>query len=213
MAAMDSQLAEIARAAKGFMPDDEGLALYEAAIETPASGPWIEIGSYCGKSAVYLGAAARAQGAVLYSIDHHRGSEENQPGEEYHDPDVVDEDGRVDTLGWFRSTIEEAGLTDRVIGVVGDSAVIAGTWATEVALVFIDGGHSQSAAHTDYESWAPKVMPGGLLVIHDVFPDPAQGGRTPFEIYRRALDSGDFVEVSATGSLRVLRALRAPSGS
>ena len=209
---MDSRLAEIARAAKGFMPDDEGLALYAAALEAPARGPWLEIGSYCGKSAVYLGAAARAQGTVLYSIDHHRGSEENQPGEEYHDPDVVDENGRVDTLGWFRSTIEEAGLTDCVIGVVGDSAVIARTWAPEVALVFIDGGHSQSAARTDYESWAPKVMLGGLLVIHDVFPDPAQGGRPPFEIYRRALDSGDFVEVSGTGSLRVLRALREPSG-
>ena len=195
------------------MPDDEGLALYEAALEVPLSGPWLEIGSYCGKSAVYLGAAARARDTVLYSIDHHRGSEENQPGEEYHDPDLVDEEGRVNSLPWFQATIEEAGLTDRVVGVLGSSATVAASWTTPLALVFIDGGHSRGAAHADYGSWAPKLMAEGLLAIHDVFPDPADGGRPPFEIYERALGSDDFVDVSATGSLRVLRALREPSGN
>ena len=210
---MDPQLLDVARAAKGFMPDEEGLALYDAAITAPSGAPWLEIGSYCGKSAVYLGAAARARGTVLYSIDHHRGSEENQPGEEYHDPDLVDEEGRVNSLPWFHATIEAAGLTDRVVGVLGSSAIVAASWETPLALVFIDGGHSQSAAHADYGSWAPKLMAEGLLVIHDVFPDPADGGRPPFEIYRRALDSGDFIEVSATGSLRVLRSVRVPSGN
>ena len=195
------------------MPDDEGLALYEAALEVSVSGPWLEIGSYCGKSAVYLGAAARERDTVLYSVDHHRGSEENQPGEEYHDPDLLDDEGRVNSLPWFQATIEEAGLTDRVIGVLGTSGVIAASWATPLALVFIDGGHSHSAAFADYTSWAPKLLPEGLLVIHDVFPDPADGGRPPFEIYERALRSNDFEEVSATGSLRVLRALREPLGS
>ena len=195
------------------MPDDEGLALYEAALEVPVPGPWLEIGSYCGKSAVYLGAAARERDTVLYSVDHHRGSEENQPGEEYHDPDLVDEEGRVNSLPWFQATIEEAGLTDRVVGVLGTSAVVARSWSSPLALVFIDGGHSRDAAHTDYGSWAPKLAAEGLLAIHDVFPDPTDGGRPPFEIYQRALDSDDFVDVSATGSLRVLRALREPSGN
>lgn len=205
---MDDELAEIARAAKGFMPDDEGLALYEAglaAAKVAGLGPLLEIGSYCGRSAIYLGAAAKEAGTVLYSIDHHRGSEENQPGEEYHDPDVVDEDGRVDTLPWFRSAIEEAGLTKHVVGIVGESAVVARSWATPLAFVFLDGGHSRSAAQTDYESWAPKVQVGGSLAIHDVFPDPADGGRPPFEIYERALASEAFEEIAATGSLRVLR--------
>ena len=185
------------------MPDDEGLALYEAGLA--AGGPMLEIGSYCGKSAIYLGAAARATDTVLYSVDHHRGSEENQSGEEFHDPDLVDEEGRVDSLPWFRSTIEEAGLTDRVVGMVGVSEVVAREWHTPLAFVFIDGGHSRSAAQTDYESWAPKVHVGGSLVIHDVFPDPADGGRPPFEVYERALASGAFEEIGATGSLRVLR--------
>lgn len=204
---MDQTLLEIAQAAKGFMPDDEGLALYEAGLDAARNGPLLEIGSYCGKSAVYLGAAAKERGSSLFSIDHHRGSEENQPGEEYHDPDLVDEEGRVDTLPWFRSTIEEAGLSNWVIGVVGSSPKVARAWSTPLALVFIDGGHSRAAADADYLSWAPKLMAGGLLAIHDVFPDPADGGRPPFEIFERARASGGFEELQGCGSLRVLRKL------
>jgi predicted O-methyltransferase YrrM len=204
---MDETLLEIAQAAKGFMPDDEGLALYEAGLDAARDGPLLEIGSYCGKSAVYLGAAAKERGSSLFSIDHHRGSEENQPGEEYHDPDLVDEEGRVDTLPWFRSTIEEAGLSNWVIGVVGSSPKVARAWTTPLALVFIDGGHSRVAADADYLSWAPKLMTGGLLAIHDVFPDPADGGRPPFEIFERARASGGFEELQGCGSLRVLRKL------
>lgn len=199
---MDEELRAIAGAAKGFMPEEEGLALYEAGLAS--GGPMLEIGSYCGRSAIYLGAAARATDSVLFSIDHHRGSEENQPGEEYHDPDIVDENGRVDTLPWFRSAIEEAGLTNHVVGIVGESAIVARAWATPLAFVFIDGGHSRPAAQTDYDSWASKLMPGGSLAIHDVFPDPADGGRPPFEIYELALASGEFTEVTSAGSLRVL---------
>jgi hypothetical protein len=71
--------------------------------------------------------------------------------------------------------------------------------------LFIDGGHGPEPAHRDYEGWAPWVTLGGVLAIHDVFPDPADGGRPPFEIYRRALDSGGFDEIDAVGSLRALR--------
>jgi len=205
---VDEALLEVARAAPGFMPDNEGRALHQAGLDGGRLGPLLEIGSYCGKSAVYLGAAARARGTVLYSIDHHRGNEENQPGEGYHDERFVDEHGRVDTLPEFRRTIESAALGDVVVGIVGISAVVAGAWSTPLGLVFIDGGHSQAAADADYEGWAPHVAPGGLLAIHDVFPDPADGGRPPYEIYRRALASGDFDEVAATGSLRVLRLAR-----
>lgn len=187
------------------MPDDEGLALYAAGCRTRPPGAWVEIGSYCGKSTVYLGAAALSTRRVVFSIDHHRGSEENQPGEQYHDPDLVDGDGRVDTLGCFRATIARAGLDDCVVAIVGDSIVVARSWSTPVALLFLDGGHSAAAAHSDYESWGPKVVTGGTLAIHDVFPDPADGGRPPFEIYQRALGSGAFEETGGCGSLRVLR--------
>jgi MMP 1-O-methyltransferase len=201
---MDERLMEIARKVPGFMPEDEGRALYDTGLTALRGHPWIEVGSYCGKSAVYLGAAARQVGAVLYSIDHHRGSEEHQVGEEYHDPRLIDASGRVDTLPEFRRTIARAELDDVVLGIAGDSAVISATWSTPLSLVFIDGGHSAAAAHADYEGWGPWVAVGGLLVIHDVFEDPADGGRPPFEIYRRALDSGAFEERAGRQSLRVL---------
>ena len=204
---MDDALRKAAEAARGFMPPDEGLALYDAAAATTIDGPFLEIGSYCGKSAIYLGAAARTRGTVLFSVDHHRGSEENQPGWEYHEPDLVDPAvGRIDTLPFFRRTIHDAGLEDVVIATVADSPTLARFWDTPLAFLFIDGGHGTEPAHRDYELWTPKLAPGGTLAIHDVFPDPADGGRPPYEIYCRALESGRFEDRSATGSLRVLRA-------
>ncbi|MCQ8835443.1 class I SAM-dependent methyltransferase [Streptomyces malaysiensis] len=189
------------------MPLDEGLALYAAAVRAGALGlPLVEVGTYCGRSTILLADAARAAGTVAVTVDHHRGSEEQQPGWEYHDPDVVDpEVGRMDTLPTFRRTLHQAGLEDHVIAVVGRSPQVAAVWGRPVGLVFIDGGHTDEHASADYEGWAPHLTPGGLLVIHDVFPDPADGGQAPYRIYRRALASGAFTEVSATHSLRVLR--------
>ncbi|MER7875879.1 class I SAM-dependent methyltransferase [Streptomyces solisilvae] len=189
------------------MPLDEGLALYAAAVRAGALGlPLVEVGTYCGRSTILLADAARVAGTVAVTVDHHRGSEEQQPGWEYHDPDVVDpEVGRMDTLPTFRRTLHQAGLEDHVIAVVGRSPRVAAVWGRPVGLVFIDGGHTDEHASADYEGWAPHLAPGGLLVIHDVFPDPADGGQAPYRIYRRALASGAFTEVSATHSLRVLR--------
>jgi predicted O-methyltransferase YrrM len=187
------------------MPDEEGLALHEAGLEAASVGPLLEVGTYCGKSAVYLGAAARAAGTVLVTVDHHRGSEENQAGWEHHDPEVVDpETGRMDTLPFFRRTIERAGLEDVVVAIVGDSPTIARYWATPLGLVFVDGGHALAVALADYEGWAPHLAPEGLLVLHDVFEDPAQGGQAPYVVWQRAVADG-FEPASATGSLRVLR--------
>ncbi|MDP6606697.1 MAG: class I SAM-dependent methyltransferase [Dehalococcoidia bacterium] len=202
---MDERLRRLAADAIGFMPEREGLALYEAACAVAASGPLLEVGSYCGKSALYLGAAARQAGTLLYSVDHHRGSEENQAGWEHHDERLVDPDsGRMDTLPFFRRTIEGAGLEQTVVAIVGESPAVARHWRTPLALVFIDGGHAEQHAQADYEGWARWVAGDGLLLIHDVFPDPADGGQAPFHIYERALSSGEFEERRVVGSLRVL---------
>ena len=212
-AAVDPTLQALAEAAVGFMPPDEGLALHEAALAAGAAvpgAPFVEIGSWCGKSSVYLGAAAHERGTVLFAVDHHRGSEENQAGWEHHDPALVDSrTGSLDTLPTFRRTIWEAGLEGAVVAVVGDSPTVAAHWSTPCAFLFIDGGHGDAPAHADYDSWSPAVADGGTLAIHDVFPDPADGGRPPYEVYLRALDDG-FVETSATGSLRVLVRKRRP---
>ena len=200
---MKAELQALAQRVRGFMPHDEGLALYRAAADVAELGPLVEIGSYCGKSAVYLGAGAAEAGGVLFTIDHHHGSEEMQAGWEHHDADLVDpQTGRMDSLPILRQTLVDAGLEGTVVAVVGDSVTVAAHWS-RVALVFIDGGHGEAPAHADYEAWSPKVMAGGLLAIHDVFPDPADGGRPPYEIYLRALDDG-FADHAAQGSLRVL---------
>jgi len=202
-------LFSLARAATGFMPDDEGEALYLAALRAGASfqvATFVEIGAWCGKSSVYLGAAAEETGAVLFSLDHHHGSEENQAGWEHHDPSLVDPaSGRIDTLPHWRSTIGRARLEPSVVGVVGDSPTVSAHWSTPVAFCFIDGGHGADPAWADYRGWAPKVSEDGWLAIHDVFPDPADGGRPPYDIWRAALDSEEFIEDGECGSLRVLR--------
>jgi len=193
---------------KGFLRAAEGEALYQAALDCAVRAPVAEIGSYCGKSSVYLGTACRDRDGLLFCIDHHCGSEENQPGWPYHDPELWDPDaGRLDTLPYFRSTVRTAGLENWVIPVVGRSAVIGRCWQTPLSMLFIDGGHTMEAALADYRLWARHVLPNGLLAIHDVFPDPADGGRPPFEIYRLALQSGLFEERTCVNSLRILQRL------
>ena len=198
--------------ADGFMPEDEGRALYAAALDGARFGPLVEIGTYLGRSAILLAAAARARGRKLVTVDHHRGSEEHQPGWEYHDPGLLDPElGLMDTLPGARRALARAGVERDVVLVVGRSPDVAALWSTPIGFLFIDGGHTDEAARADYEGWAPLVAPGGLLAIHDVFPDPADGGQAPHRIYLRALESGRFTEDpvhSGTGSLRVLRCVR-----
>ncbi|MFE7072509.1 class I SAM-dependent methyltransferase [Streptomyces sp. NPDC057620] len=195
--------------AKGFMPVREGLALYGAAVEAGRLGlPLLEVGTYCGRSTILLADAAREAGVTAITVDHHRGSEEQQPGWEYHDPSTVDPElALMDTLPTFRRTLHRAGLENHVVAVVGRSPQIAAFWNSPLGLVFIDGGHTDEHASGDYEGWAPHVAEGGLLLIHDVFPDPVDEftGQAPYRVYLRALESGAFTEVSATDSLRVLR--------
>ena len=202
------ELVSLAKELRGFMPDDEGLALVDAALEAGRRAPggtMLEVGAWCGKSGVYLGAAAEATGSVLFSLDHHRGSEENQLGWEHHDADLVDEaDGRLNTLPHWQRSIAAAGLEHTVIGLVGDSPVVAAHFETPLSFLFIDGGHGSEPAWSDYRNWTPKVQFEGILAIHDVFEDPADGGRPPYEIYCACLESGAFRDLSATGSLRVL---------
>jgi predicted O-methyltransferase YrrM len=176
-------------------------------------GPVLEVGTYCGKSAIYLGAAAREVGGTVVTVDHHRGSEENQAGWEHHDATLVDDEiGLMDTLPTFRRTLALAGLEDQVVAVVGRSTTVSALWRTPLSMLFIDGGHAEVHAHHDYTGWAPWLMTGGLLVIHDVFLDPADGGRPPYDVFLRALDGGAFEEVEALGSMRVLRRAQGDAG-
>lgn len=208
MTSRTEKLLALAEGVKGFMPRDEGLALFSHAAslgEGVPGGTWLEIGAWCGKSTVYLGAAAEATASVLYSLDHHHGSEENQAGWEHFDEALVDPaDGRLNTLPAWQRTIADARLEESVVGLVGPSVVVASHFAQPLELLFIDGGHGADVAWADFHAWTPKVLSGGLLMIHDVFEDPRDGGRPPHEIYVAALGGGAFVERAAVGSLRVL---------
>jgi len=192
-------------AVPGFMPDDEGAALH-AAAGTVDGGTWLEIGTYCGKSTLLLASAARRAGAHVVTVDHHHGSEENQPGWPWHDRSLVDPaTGRLDTLPAFRQTLD-AHLADVVTAVVGTTRQVAAWWTTPLRLLFLDGNHTEEVAQHDYRAFAPHLEPGGLLLVHDVFPDPADGGQAPWHVVQAALASGRFEEASVHGSLRVLRA-------
>ena len=200
------EVLEAFRAAPGFMPEDEGLALYAAAVDVAPLGPLIEIGSYCGRSTVLLAGAAATAGTHVVTIDHHRGSEEHQPGWEYHDPTLVDPVvGRIDTLPIFRRVIATSGLEEHVIAVTARSQDVGRYWSHGAGLVFVDGSHTDESAQRDYAAWADHVVDGGLLAIHDVFADPAEGGQAPYRIYQRALEEGMFIETEGCRSLRLLR--------
>ena len=199
-------LRDLPKQVKGFMDEEEGMRLYELAKEASTLGPCLEIGSYCGKSTIYLGQGCKESDGILFSIDHHRGSEEHQPGEEYHDPELFDtECNNMDSFRTFRKTIELASLEEVVVPIVAKSSVTAKQWATPLSLVFIDGGHSYEAAYTDYTSWSHHIIAEGYLVIHDIFKDPNEGGQAPYDIYKLALDSGLFEECPMVKTLGVLR--------
>jgi predicted O-methyltransferase YrrM len=193
---------------KGFLADDEAESLYSSALESSAIGPVLEIGSYCGKSTIYLGLACAQNASTVFALDHHRGSEEHQLGEFFHDPDLYDEGvGLMDTFREFRRNIRSAGLDDTVVPVVAGSEAASRDWQTPLGMVFIDGGHSLDAALTDYRCWTPHLKRGGILAIHDIYPDPYKGGQAPNAIYQMALSSGLFAGIARVNSLGLLRRL------
>ncbi len=193
---------ELINHTKGFLDPAEGRRLYDMAEVASPLGACLEIGSYCGKSTIYLGAGCKKKNNILFSIDHHRGSEEQQPGEEYFDPELFDpETGCVDTFRQFRKTLQHAGLEDTVVPLVCRSEIAARKWATPLGLLFIDGGHSFETAFTDYNAWVRHIVPGGILLIHDIFPDPAQGGQAPYDVYKLAMASGLFKKLPMTQTL------------
>ncbi len=202
----ENPLFEFASRVRGFLAEDEGRCLFRLAFEASALGPCLEVGSFCGKSTVYLGAACKVKGVTLFTIDHHRGSEEQQPGQLYFDPEIYDEKkGEIDSFPSLRATLKEAGLEDTVVPMVTRSGVAAMNWATPLSLVFIDGGHSYETALSDYNCWSPHLLPGGYLVFHDIYPDPEKGGQAPYNVYKKAVGSGNFNELPMMNSLGILK--------
>ena len=205
---------EAIRNIKGFLDEAEAEYLYQLALVASRFGPCLEIGSYCGKSAVYLGSACKENSSVLFSLDHHEGSEEQQPGQEYFDPALLDpETGKINTLRLFRKTVDRFALKDTVIPVIGRSEIIGRFWRTPLALIFIDGSHAYESVLNDYDIWSRHVMHGGYLVFHDIFSDPAQGGQAPYLVYSAAADSGKFEVLPQFKSIGILKCRRSQSAT
>ena len=111
----------------------------------------------------------------------------------------------MDTFGAFRETLAQADLEKSVIPVVSRSETVAACWATPLSLVFIDGGHALETVTADYHAWAPHLQPGGYLLIHDIFENPAEGGQAPFQVYKTALASNAYTEVARVKTLGILK--------
>ena len=214
----NKSLLDAARRTRGFMPDDEGEALYEAALPCRGGRGAPERSPPSWRSAPGAGSRRctsvpppRPRERSLFSIDHHHGSEENQPGWDHHDPELVDPDtGRIDTLPFWRRTIAAPGSVPSVVGIVGDSPTIAARWRPRSTSASSTAATARSRPGPTTGAGRRTWRVGGWLAIHDVFPDPADGGRPPYELWRAALDSGEFVEDGECGSLRVLRRGRPP---
>lgn len=193
-------------AIKGFLAEDEAARLMALAASVSRLGPVLEVGSYCGKSTVYLGEACKATNNTLFAVDHHRGSEEHQLGEEYHDKELFDASiGRMDSLPTFRRTVHLAQLEDAVIPVVASSQQLAPVWSTALGMVFVDGGHSEQAALFDCVHWGKHVVSGGVLAVHDLFELPEEGGQAPYNAFQRILETGEWELLEQVNSLGALR--------
>ena len=179
------------------MPEHESKALYKWARKFSEYGPLLEIGTYCGKSSMFLSEGAQANNQYVYTIDHHMGSEEHQVNEEYFDIEIFDElSKRINSFPLFLENINNFGIKN-IVPIVNESSLVAESWNSPLAMVFIDGGHSLETAMNDFISWHEKIISGGALVIHDIFENPEDGGQAPYEVYMHALKNGfnDFDRV------------------
>ena len=189
---------------KGFMPEHEGKALYKWARKFSEYGPLLEIGTYCGKSSMFLSEGAQANNQYVYTIDHHMGSEEHQVNEEYFDIEIFDElSKRINSFPLFLENINNFGIKN-IVPIVNESSLVAESWSSPLAMVFIDGGHSLETAMNDFVSWHEKIISGGALVIHDIFENSEDGGQAPYEVYMHALRNGfnDFDRVDTIVCLK-----------
>lgn len=209
---MRETIKELALRIKGFLSEAEGSCLYRLAVESSRRAPCLEIGSYCGRSTLFLAEGCRVSGRhPLFALDHHRGSVEQQPGQPYFDPELFDvREGIATTLDHFMRHLRQADLVDWVIPIVTDSGRLSGYWpAAPLGLVFVDGGHSEADAFQDFHGWSTQILPGGYLCLHDIFPDPALGGQAPYRVLQHALSTGLWEQVDQIETLGILR--RRPS--
>ena len=191
---------------KGFLSDKEAKKLQELFLKVHHLGSVLEIGTYCGKSALNFSDVAKDVNGIIYTVDHHTGSEEHQLGEEYHDSELFDERlKKFNTLPEFLNNLKSKKMAKFIIPIIDKSQNASNFFSEKISLLFIDGGHSFETALSDYNAWKDKICADGLLVIHDVFPNPKDGGRPPYEIYTLARESKEFDDLGIYETLGILK--------
>jgi predicted O-methyltransferase YrrM len=176
----------IAAAVDGWLSDAQGRALYEAAARVTGRGMIVEIGSWKGRSTVWLGHGARRAGARVHAVDPHVNSRE---------------DPHANTLDAFTSNILRAGVAGNVETLVMTSAEAAAKLKGGVELLFVDGDHTVEGARADAAIWLPRVIEGGTVMFHDVATSGYSGPRRVFQAH--ICRSSQFQSVRRVGSMAI----------
>lgn len=147
----------IADTVEGWLTDREGQTLYNLAKNCKGEGVIVEIGSWKGKSTIWIGNGSKNGNSVLiYAIDPHTGSLEHQK-----------ENNFVKTFEDFKKNIKNAKVDDIIVPIVKTSKDAAKTFNKKVEFIFIDGAHEYNSVKLDFDMWVPKVLNGGIIAFHD----------------------------------------------
>ena len=190
----ENQTATIAERVDGWLSERQGRELFRAALACAGRGAIVEIGSWKGRSTVWLAAAARRAGTIVYAVDRHEASREDPTARTYDD---------------FRRNLTAAGLLDHVRPLVMSSREAERILEGPVGVLFIDGDHSDAGAQEDFTLWLPRLAPGAALLCHDVSTASYSGPRRMFQ--RLVCRSAEFDAVRRVGSMMVARRTAARS--
>jgi len=141
----------------GYLTDKEGELLYSLAKNCKGKGVIVEIGSYKGKSTIWLSRGSKAGNKIkVYAIDPHRGS-----------PELREKiQGKIWSYEEFKNNIEKAKVSDIIIPIITTSEEAAKYFEEPVELIFIDGNHSYDHIRLDFKLWFPKVVDCGFMAFH-----------------------------------------------
>ena len=134
------------------LTDAEKVLLFKTACRLPIRCVGLEVGSYVGASACFIGSAIKRRRGKLHCVDTWTNT-------------AMDE-GERDT--WAEFVENTARLRNVIIPHRGLSLEVAEDLSVVLDFLFIDADHSDEAVDADARAWLPKVRPGGIVAVHDI---------------------------------------------
>jgi len=148
----------IVKSIQGWVGDKEGAYLFQRA-KNCSKGIIVEIGSWKGKSTVWLARGSKAGNKTrIYAIDPFDGRDSKFitiPQPDYSVFEI------------FKDNIRKAGLNDLITPIVSRSQDASDKIKERIEFLFIDGAHGYEFVKKDFELYFPKVLRGGIIVFHD----------------------------------------------